>query len=211
MTVPLLILSVFAAFCAVGGDSGNLYILLTGDEPAHLEAGVAAVAGGVTLPSIQDIVNEHHTAGLWALVAAFSGALIAYVLYGTNVVNVDEIKRQLSGVHGFLTNKWHFDDLYDALFMKPAHKVAAFCAWFDGAVFDRILHGAAKSMIIVSKWDRVFDETVVDGFVNLIASATHSVGTSLKVVQTGRLRQYVMFIVLGVVALFAVMFSTFPG
>ncbi|MCP4507754.1 MAG: NADH-quinone oxidoreductase subunit L, partial [Fuerstiella sp.] len=150
-------------------------------------------------------------AGTWALIAALSGALIAYILYGTNVVNVDEIKRQLAGVHGFLSNKWHFDDLYDALFMKPAHKVAAFCAWFDGAVFDRILHGAAKAMVVISKWDRVFDETVVDGFVNLIASATQSVGASLRVVQTGRLRQYVMFIVLGVVALFAVMFSTFPG
>ncbi|HIK93642.1 MAG TPA: NADH-quinone oxidoreductase subunit L [Planctomycetes bacterium] len=210
MTAPLIILSVFAAFCAVGGDHGNLYILLTGDEPAHLEAGVAAVGDGVTLPGIQKIVDQHKSAGRWALFAAFSGALVAFVLYGTNVVNVEDIKRQLAGVHGFLANKWHFDDLYDALFMKPAHKVAAFCAWFDGAILDRILHGAAKAMVLVSKWDRVFDETVVDGFVNLMASATQSVGASLKVVQTGRLRQYVMFIVLGVVALFAVMFSTFP-
>ena len=211
MTAPLLILSVFAAFCAVGGDHGSLYLLLTGDEPAHLEAGVTAVGDGITLPAIQDIVDEHTTAGTWALVAAVSGTLIAYILYGTNFVNVEEMKRQLAGVHGFLTNKWHFDELYDALFMRPAHKVAAFCAWFDGAVFDRILHGAAKATVVVSKWDRVFDENVVDGFVNLIASATQSVGTSLKVVQTGRLRQYVMFIVLGVVALFAVMFTTFPG
>ncbi|MCP4511653.1 MAG: NADH-quinone oxidoreductase subunit L, partial [Fuerstiella sp.] len=211
MTAPLLILSVFAAFCAVGGDHGYLYLLLTGDEPAHLEAGVTAVGDGITLPAIQDIVNAHDTAGTLALVAAVSGTLIAYILYGTNFVNVEEMKRQLAGVHGFLTNKWHFDELYDALFMRPAHKVAAFCAWFDGAVFDRILHGAAKATVVVSKWDRVFDENVVDGFVNLIASATQSVGTSLKVVQTGRLRQYVMFIVLGVVALFAVMFTTFPG
>ena len=146
-----------------------------------------------------------------ALIAAFSGALIAYVLYGTNVVNVDEMKRQLAGVHGFLSNKWHFDDLYDALFMKPMHKVAAFCAWFDRTVFDGILHGSAKVVVLVSRWDRLFDELVVDGFVNLIGSATQSVGSSLKVVQTGRLRQYVMFIVLGVVALFAVVFTTFPG
>ncbi|MCP4787988.1 MAG: NADH-quinone oxidoreductase subunit L [Fuerstiella sp.] len=212
MTVPLLILAVFAWFCAYGGEEGHLYLMLTGDEPAHIAAGVpAATAGGVVLPGHAAIHAVHGEAGTWALIAALSGALIAYILYGTNVVNVDEIKRQLAGVHGFLSNKWHFDDLYDALFMKPAHKVAAFCAWFDGAVFDRILHGAAKAMVVISKWDRVFDETVVDGFVNLIASATQSVGASLRVVQTGRLRQYVMFIVLGVVALFAVMFSTFPG
>ncbi|MDG1893795.1 MAG: NADH-quinone oxidoreductase subunit L [Fuerstiella sp.] len=212
MTVPLVILAVFAWFCAYGGESGRLYLMLTGDEPAHVAAGVtAATAGGIVLPGHDAIHAVHGQAGTWALIAALSGALIAYVLYGTSVVNVEEMKRQLAGVHGFLANKWHFDELYDALFMKPAHKVAAFCAWFDGAVFDRILHSAAKATVIVSKWDRVFDENVVDGFVNLIASATQSVGTSLKVVQTGRLRQYVMFIVLGVVALFAVMFTTFPG
>lgn len=212
MWIPLVILSVFAWFCAVGGEPGFLYQMITGDEPAHLAAGVtAATAGGIVLPGHAAIHAVHAQAGTWALIAAFSGAFIAYVLYGTNMVNVEEMKRQLSGVHGFLSNKWHFDELYDALFMQPAHKVAAFCAWFDKAVFDSILHGSAKVMLVVSKWDRVFDENVVDGFVNLIGSATQTVGSSLKVVQTGRLRQYVMFIVLGVVALFAVVFTTFPG
>ena len=145
------------------------------------------------------------------MAAAFSGALLAYILYGTKLVNVEQMKTQLSGIHGFLANKWHFDDLYDALFMKPAHKVAAFCAWFDKTVFDSILHGSAKLVVLVSQWDRMFDEKVVDGFVNLLGTSTQSVGRSFKVVQTGRLRQYVMFIVLGVVALFAVLFTTFPG
>ena len=212
MCVPLLILAPFAWLCAVGGEQGFLYQMITGDEPAHMAAGVsAAVDGGLTLPGHAAIHAVHAQAGTWALIAAFSGALIAYVLYGTNVVNVDEMKRQLSGVHSFLTNKWHFDELYDALFMNPAHKVAAFCAWFDKTIFDSILHGSAKLVVLVSKWDRVFDENVVDGFVNLIGSTTQSVGTSLKSVQTGSLRQYVMFIVLGVVALFAVVFTTFPG
>jgi len=66
-------------------------------------------------------------------------------------------------------------------------------------------------MILVSKWDRVFDETVVDGFVNLLGNSTFAFGRSLRAVQTGRLRQYVMFIVVGVVALFAILFTTFPG
>jgi len=212
MTVPLLILAPFAWLCAVGGEQGFLYSMLTGDEPAHLVDGVtAATAGALTLPGHDAIHEVHGTAGMYALLAALSGALIAYVLYGTTAVNLDNMKKQLSGVHGFLTNKWGFDDLYDALFMNPSHKVAAFCAWFDKTVFDNILHGLAKVTIIVSQWDRMFDEKFIDGFVNLIGSATQSVGSSLKVVQTGRLRQYVMFIVLGVVALFAAVFMTFPG
>ena len=212
MTIPLLILAPFAWLCAFGGEQGNLYLMITGDEPSHIAAGVAAATeGGLVLPGHEAIHAVHSTAGILALAAAFSGALLAYLLYGTNVVNLDKMKQQLSGIHGFLTNKWHFDELYDALFMYPAHKVAAFCAWFDKAVFDNIVHGFAKAGIVVAKWDRMFDEKVVDGFVNLVGDSTKSFGDSLKVVQTGRLRQYVMFIVLGVVALFAIVFTTFPS
>ena len=212
MTIPLLILAPFAWLCAFGGESGHLYVMITGNDPVHVHDGVvAAAAGDLTLPGHEAVHDVHDQAGLLAMIAAFSGTLLAYLLYGVGIVDLDRMKAQLSGIHGFLLNKWHFDELYDALFMKPAHKVAAFCAWFDKAVFDNIVHGFAKAGILISKWDRLFDEKVVDGFVNLLGDTTKSVGNSLKVVQTGRLRQYVMFIVLGVVTLFAFVFTTFPS
>ncbi|MCX7396888.1 MAG: NADH-quinone oxidoreductase subunit L [Planctomycetales bacterium] len=213
MTAPLLVLSVLAAFCAVGGEQGPLFLLITGDQPAHVSHGVAAVAGAstLTLPGHDAVHAVHAEAGTYALIAAASGTLIAWLLYGTTMVNVAEMKRQLSGLHGFLVNKWHFDELYDVLFMKPAHIIGKFCTWIDRTIFDGIIHGSARVMIAVSKWDRLFDESVVDGFVNLLGSSTFAVGRSLRVVQTGRLRQYVMFIVVGVVALFAILFTTFPG
>lgn len=211
MTVPLLILAPFAWLCAYGGEAGQLYLTLTTDAPTFLHSGIAAVAGGLTMPSHDAVHAVHATAGTWALVAALSGAVLAFVLYGTSAVNLEEMKRSLSGMHGFLSNKWHFDELYDSLFMQPAHKVAAFCAWVDRTIFDSILHGLAKLTLLISQWDRIFDEKVVDGFVNLLGSATNSFGHSLRKIQTGRIRQYVMFIVLGVVVLFAVLFTTFPG
>lgn len=212
MTVPLVVLSFLAAFCAVGGEEGPLYRLITGDQPSHVAHGIAASsAGSLVMPSHHAIHEVHGTAELLALIAAASGTLIAYLLYGTTLVNVGEIKRQLSGLHGFLVSKWHFDELYDALFMKPAHIVGKFCSWIDRTIFDGIIHGSAKVVLLVSKWDRIFDENVVDGFVNLLGTSTFAVGKSLRVIQTGRLRQYVMFIVVGVVALFAILFTTFPG
>ena len=129
MTVPLMVLSVLAAFCAVGGEQGPLFLLITGDQPAHVSHGVAAVAGAstLTLPGHEAVHAVHAEAGTYALIAAASGTLIAWLLYGTTMVNVAEMKRQLSGLHGFLVNKWHFDELYDALFMKPAHIIGKFC------------------------------------------------------------------------------------
>ena len=211
MTVPLLVLSLFAAFCAVGGEDGKLFLMLQGSEPAHVASGVPAVAEGLlSLPSHEAVDAVHANAGMWALIVAVAGTLLAYVLYGTKTVNLDEMKKQLAGVHRFLAEKWYFDELYDALFMKPMHQVAAFCAWIDRTIIDSVLHGSAKLMVLVSQWDRMIDESLIDGLVNLSARATFSVGRSLRVVQTGHLRQYVMFIVVGVVVLFAVLFATFP-
>ena len=62
----------------------------------------------------------------------------------------------------------------------------------------------------VAFWDRKFDEGMIDGFVNFVGKATRSVGMSLRVVQTGHLRQYVMWIAVGVVVLFAVLFTSVP-
>jgi NADH-quinone oxidoreductase subunit L len=211
MTGPLLALSVLAAFCAVGGEHGRLYLLLTGDQPGHVAAGVAATGGGLTLPSTDAIHAVHAEAGTYALIAACLGTLTAWLFYGTQKVNVSEMRRHLSGLHAFLVNKWHFDELYDALFMQPAHVLGRFCAWFDRTIIDAFLHGCARAAVLVSAWDKVFDERIVDGFVNVLGDSTFAVGRSLKAIQTGRLRQYVMFIVVGVVALFALLFTTFPG
>ncbi|MEY2724573.1 MAG: NADH-quinone oxidoreductase subunit [Planctomycetota bacterium] len=211
MTGPLLVLSVLAAYCAWGGESGVLFNLITSDQPDWIRHGIAGSADSLTLPGHTAVAAVHHQAGFLALIAAFSGTFLAWVLYGSGRVNVDEIRRQLSGVHGFLSNKWHFDDLYDALFMQPTHIVGRFCAWFDKTIFDGILHSVASITVLVSRWDRAFDERVVDGLVNLVGNTTWSVGNSLKNIQTGRLRQYVMFIIAGVVALFAILLSSFPG
>ena len=88
--------------------------------------------------------------------------------------------------------------------------VGAWCTAFDKKYLDGTLHGLVSLAIGVSKWDRVFDEKVVDGMVNLVGSATTKVGHSFRVLQTGKLRQYVMFIAVGVLALFLLLFAVFP-
>ena len=63
----------------------------------------------------------------------------------------------------------------------------------------------------VAGWDRQIDEGIVDRAIDWLAEKTQDVGRSLQVVQTGRLRQYVMFIALGVVTLFVLIFTLFPN
>lgn len=211
MTAPLVLLAVLAAGCAIGGEEGKLFKMLTLSQPSHVGHGFDGTAvQTVSLPGHDAIHAVHATAGIVALLAAFCGMVIAYLVYGLGVVNPDEIKKQVRGVHAFLANKWGFDDLYDTIFVKPSHVVARFVASIDKLLFDEILHTAVRLGIVVSKWDRKFDEGVIDGFVNMVGNSTHSLGLSLRSFQTGRIRQYVTFIAVSVVTLFVLLFALYP-
>ena len=52
------------------------------------------------------------------------------------------------------------------------------------------------------RWTTGSTGSFVDGLVNLTARGTYAVGRVAAALQTGNLRQYVMFIVVGTVALF---------
>lgn len=213
MTGPLMLLAFFAAFCAVGGEQGLLYLLLIHSEPAGVAGGSALttpVLQNVALPGHEQVHAAHGAAGTAALIAALLGTVTAYLLYGRRLVDPGEIKRQLAPVHRFLVEKWRFDELYDLMFVRPVHIVAAWCAAIDRFVFDEFLHRVCSITIDVSRWDRRVDESMVDGFVNLVGDAIFAVGRSLRRVQTGFLRQYVMFIAGGVLALFILVFLFFP-
>ncbi len=212
MTGPLVVLAFFAAFCAFAGEEGNLFKMLSHSQPAHVAHGFdGSHAGSVSLPDHDAIHKSHSTAGNAALLAAFIGMTISYLIYGKGVVDPDDIKRQAAAVHGFLVNKWGFDDLYDAMFVKPAHVVAKFAAAIDKFVFDEILHTFVRIGIVISKWDRKFDEGVIDGFVNMMGNSTHSMGLGLRNAQTGSIRQYVTFIAISVVTLFVLLFALYPS
>src|SRR5690606_2259762 len=76
MWVPLVILSVFAAFCAFGGEGGPLFSLLIHSEPAAVAEGVQNAGRiGLHLPGHAAVAENHAAAGTWALLVAIGGAV----------------------------------------------------------------------------------------------------------------------------------------
>jgi NADH-quinone oxidoreductase subunit L len=217
MTAPLIVLSFFAAFVALGGEEGFLYRMILHSEPVGLADGFAASgAASVAHPSHHAIHAVHAEAGAYApgayaLLVAFFGAVLAYLLYGARILDPADIKRQFAGLHHFLVEKWQFDNLYDAMWVRPVHVVASWFAAFDKRFIDGFLHGVVRSALDVSRWDRRFDEKVIDGMVNLVGETTFTIGRSIRHAQTGKLREYVMFIALGVIVLFAVLYAFYPA
>ncbi|RPI89800.1 MAG: NADH-quinone oxidoreductase subunit L, partial [Planctomycetaceae bacterium] len=155
MTGPLIVLAVFAAFCAVWGESGPLYRLLAASEPSTIPHELAAtIPSGITLPTHHAIHERHATAGTYALVIACLGTFLAYLFYGARFVNPADVKRQFAGLHTFLAEKWWFDELYDALFVRPLHIVSRFVAAIDRVVLDGLVHLLARVTVLASSWDR---------------------------------------------------------
>ena len=132
----------------------------------------------------------------------------AWKMYGHDSDEVETASP--SAVQTFLNHKWYFDEIYDSVFVQPMHQIGTFCRWIDRHVIDGIVHGLSAFTINIAKWDRWVDEIFVDGLVNRIGGLTHRSGASLKAIQTGKLRQYVTLIIVGVVLLSVLAFLTFP-
>ena len=138
--------------------------------------------------------------GTWVL-----GISLATVMYAFGALNPNDVRKQFSPLYAALWNKWYFDELYQVVFIRPTHFVSARIANFDREVIDALINGVASWTRTFSVfWERLADRTIVDGIANGLANWTFRLGTSLRTLQTGRLRQYVMFIVLGAIAIFVV-------
>ena len=63
---------------------------------------------------------------------------LSFYLFVRNKKIVDEIVRINKPLYLFLKHKWYFDELYDAIFVKPCKRIGYFL-WkkFDGLIIDR--------------------------------------------------------------------------
>ncbi len=215
MFVPFVLCAIVLALSMVWRkfDHVTLGNLLEQARPeGTLEVGAARQVD-VTWP------NEHaaHAASiripatLIAFSTAMGGILLATVFYCWRLLDAGEVKKQFAGTYTFLRNKWWFDELYDWVFVRPTHVVARLIATLDQGIIDPILHGLASGVRFFSRgWECIVDRGVVDGTVNFLASKTYAMGLVMRRPQTGKLRQYVLYIALGTIAVF-VLASLFWG
>jgi NADH:ubiquinone oxidoreductase subunit 5 (subunit L)/multisubunit Na+/H+ antiporter MnhA subunit len=76
-------------------------------------------------------------------------------------------------------------------------------AWIDRRGIDGLADGLARWTRGIARLDDFVDRVFVDRLIDLMAAGTYRFGVRLRMVQSGNLRQYVMLIVVGTVALFA--------
>jgi NADH-quinone oxidoreductase subunit L len=152
----------------------------------------------------------HATAGSIALMVVLVGIGLSVLFYMVPVFSPDRLAQGVAPLYTFLVRKWYFDELYDAIFVRPSHRLARFCRSFDWNVLDGFVDGAAQMTVRVSQLDGKFDFRVIDGIVNGVSDVTYATGVWLRRLQTGQIRQYVMFLAVAAVGLLTVIWYLGP-
>jgi NADH-quinone oxidoreductase subunit L len=89
-----------------------------------------------------------HWVGFAPFVAMLSGLALAYVYYIAVPSLPAATARAFKPVYLFFLNKWYFDELYDALFVKPAFWIGR-VLWKggDGAIIDGTIDGTGAAVM----------------------------------------------------------------
>jgi NADH-quinone oxidoreductase subunit L len=171
MLGPLVVLA-FGALC-----SG---FLLRND---FIGAGSAAFWGAsIALPA-NSVMTELGNAPAWAAMAPFALALagiaVAILFYLVAPGLPVTLARQFSVIYQFLLNKWYFDEIYDALLVKPTLRLARF-AWHTG------------------------DEQIIDGVPSGLAALTSDASSQTVKLQTGSIALYAFIMLIGLLGFLSI-------
>jgi NADH-quinone oxidoreductase subunit L len=158
---------------------------------------LAVVGGIVAVPGVTDTLEHfleptfedsrfHDTAPtegaeLLGLVVggliSIAAIAVAFVFYVRRRGITLELRDRFAFAHRFLEHKWYFDELFDALFVRPFSTAGSFGR-------------------------RVIETDFVQGFIVGGATGIVRAGTSFaRAIQTGYVRAYALLLLLGVAAL----------
>lgn len=134
---------------------------------------------------------------------ALAGIALGWFVYGrrTRGVNTRVIKERLPYVYGVLENKLYLDLTYDYFFIKPYERLADMLSAFDANVIDGVVNGAGSAWRRFASGGWTFDATVIDGLVNGTAAIVKEAGSSMRRLQSGRVRGYQTLVIGAVVLL----------
>jgi NADH-quinone oxidoreductase subunit L len=199
MTAPLIILSIFAVGYGWFGIPEQ-FPGLGGLIPNWLHEFV-----GGTLAEHPEAVEFNWVPLLTSLIVALGGLGLGYFVY-RDVDSVTEDKLQID----FLKRKYYFDEIYDAVFVKPAYWFAQNVVYkfIDQGVIDGILHLFGPGTQGIGNTVRnYFDLPIINRFFgDGSANATYWFGGKLRAVQTGRIQQYLMLALIVFIAVGAVLY-----
>jgi NADH-quinone oxidoreductase subunit L len=180
MTIPLFVLALGAIFSGWLG-----YELFVGHDMAAFWGSSIFI-----LPWNEAMEAAHHVptwVKLLPIGLAFGGVILAVLLYGVMPGMPAKIASAFRPVHLLFLNKWYFDEIYDAIFVRPAVR------------FGQLL------------WQRG-DKDTIDGFgPDGMSGFVYRVSGFCARLQTGFVFHYAFAMLIGVVVLVSWYYLRFGG
>jgi NADH-quinone oxidoreductase subunit L len=219
MWVPLAVLAFFATVIGLVNAPGIGFM-----ESFVGAGGVLGIKEPLEATAFNPLV-----AGISVLLA-LAGIGLGFIIYGWKPLKVGQ--RDPLMVFGplwaLLRNKYYMDELYGVVIAQKAGPegktgtadsvrvqgglLLRFVGWFsrvcfafDKAIVDGLVNlaGAVGRVIgVISAW---IDHTIVDGLVNAVGIFTDMIGDGLKLIQTGRVQNYLLIAMAGAL-IFAFLF-----
>jgi NADH:ubiquinone oxidoreductase subunit 5 (subunit L)/multisubunit Na+/H+ antiporter MnhA subunit len=205
MTWPLIILAVFSVFLGWTWWLG-------------LPIGIPPLEQMISYGEPSGVISSHwahwYAVGCSLVIAAVGIGLGALYYAPANLpyfvptrFSAAQAAERFPGLYRLFKNKWYFDDIYWALLVRPCLGFARFCARVDRILIDGLVNGSAFVTERLSHWDGIIDKLGVDGLVNLLGQVVYVVGDRSRGLQTGKLRNYLMSLAVGLVGLFFLVFA----
>jgi len=143
--------------------------------------------------------------GLMALsvLVALAGIGIAILYFVKRPVTTERLATPPSAAETVLLNKYYVDEIYDALFVNRTKNLGNACAAFDLGVVDGGVNATGWFTRMSGELSRLGDLWVIDGLVNVGAFAVKLLSYPARILQTGLVQSYALFIVLGVLIFMA--------
>jgi NADH:ubiquinone oxidoreductase subunit 5 (subunit L)/multisubunit Na+/H+ antiporter MnhA subunit len=132
-------------------------------------------------------------------------------LFTSTRLSAARTAEQFRGLYDLFVHKWYFDDIYWAVFVRPCLGLARLCGQIDKVLIDGLVNGSAYLTERLSHWDGILDKVGVDGLVNLAGQMVYVAGDRSRAIQTGKLRNYLLFLAVALVGLFAGVFTWIGG
>jgi NADH-quinone oxidoreductase subunit L len=144
-----------------------------------LEHGFAEFLGRVLPSGGHGEVAGAHLAEAIAIGLALGGAALGWLVYQKGAIDPDRVAAAWPRLYALSKNKFYVDELYSATIVQPLLALA---------------RGALR-----------FDLAAIDGLVNGVADAVRRWGAAFARLQSGRVRDYLLFMALGLAAVLGVL------
>jgi len=97
-------------------------------------------------------VHEGHHGGAVLLILSIlvvaGGFLLAVFFYKMKPLDVTRVGEARTPLHAFLLNAWYFDRLYDAVIVRPLHRLSEIAArQIDLGVIDGLVNGVGRAVV----------------------------------------------------------------